>query len=398
VSSSSGEHVVGGVGVSALAARLGRTPFFAYDRARIAARIAELRRALPAGVRILYSMKANPLPALVDELSGLVDGIDVASAGELAIAVRTGTAPARIGFAGPGKTDDELDAALAAGAVVHLESPGEMGRYARLAGERSVRAPVVIRVNPPFQLERAGLRMGGDAAPFGVDAEDVPAMLRALPRELDLLGFHVFAGSQCLDAAAIADAQARTIDLVAGLVAELPAHASAPVRSVNLGGGLGVPYFAGERALDLAELGDRMHRVAAAAADRLPGAVLAIELGRYLVAEAGAYVCRVVDRKVSRGRVFLVTDGGMHHHLAAAGRLGGAIRRNFPVVTAGGGASEEVTVVGRLCTPLDVLADRIELPRLAAGDLIAILQSGAYGPSASPGRFLGHPPIDEVLV
>ena len=387
-----------GMSLNRLAQRIGRTPFYAYDRAQIARRVVSLRAALPAGVHLHYAMKANPMPAVVQWLAGLVDGIDVASGGELATALDTVMAPARISFAGPGKTDGELARAVAAGVLINVESRAQLERLAQ-AGDRLGLVPrVAVRVNPDFALRRAGMRMGGGAQPFGVDAALVPALLARIAQlQLDFHGFHLFSGSQNLSAVALADAQAASVELALQLAHDAPA----PLRVLNIGGGFGVPYFPGDIALDLAPLADSLQRQLDKLALAAPGARLNIELGRYLVAEAGIYVCRVIERKVSHGQVFLVTDGGLHHHLAASGNFGQLIRKNYPVAIGNrlqGGQREIVSVVGPLCTPLDLLADQMEMARADEGDLVVVFQSGAYGLTASPTAFLGHPLPAEVLV
>lgn len=381
-----------------LALRVGRTPFYAYGRAQIESRVGHLRAALPAGIGLHYAMKANPMPALVQLMAGLVDGIDVASSGELKTALDTKLAPARISFAGPGKTDAELSCAVAAGVLLNLESEAEMERVA-LTGERLGMTPrVAVRVNPDFELRHAGMRMGGGARPFGVDQQRVPAMLHRLGQlGLDFVGFHIFPGSQNLSATAIAEAQAHSVQL--GL--QLARHAPAAPRLLNIGGGFGVPYFPGQLPLDLAPIADGLAEQAALVQREAPRARLVIELGRYLVAEAGIYVCRVLERKISHGQVFLVTDGGLHQHLAASGNFGQVIRKNYPVAIGtriDGGERETVSVVGPLCTPLDLLADQMEMARAEVGDLVVVFQSGAYGPTASPLGFLDHPAPLEVLV
>lgn len=389
---------VGGETLAGLATRIGRTPFFTYDRAMIETRIAALRQALPRGVRLHYAIKANPLPELVRYLVPLVDGFDVASGGELRLALVAGMAPAHISFAGPGKTEAEIALAIETRVVLHIESEREMRIAARLAAGSRLRPAVALRVNPPLPSQGAGQRMGGGAQPFGIDAERVPAVLAELAGlPLDFVGFHLFAGSQTLSAKAIVEAQARLLDLAA----DLSRHAPAPVTHLNIGGGFGIPYFPNESALDLEAVGAGLGRSLAAVRPALPEAQVIVELGRYIVGEAGLYVTRVLDRKDSRGRVFLVTDGGLHHHLAASGNFGQVIRRNYPVAIGnrmGAGETETVSVVGCLCTPLDLLADKVTLPRAEPGDLFVIFQSGAYGASASPVNFLGHPAAAEVLV
>jgi diaminopimelate decarboxylase len=381
-----------------LAQRVGGTPFYAYDRQRITDRIALLRQHLPAEVHLHYAMKANPMPAVVQHMAGLVDGLDVASAGEMKIALDTPVPPCQVSFAGPGKASQELSCAIAAGIIVNMESEQEMERIANLGNHLGIRPKVAVRVNPDFELKSSSMKMGGGAKPFGVDAERVPAMLARMAQlELDFEGFHIFSGSQNLKVTAIQESHEKTLQL--GIA--LARHAPGPVRLLNIGGGFGVPYFPGDEPLDVAAVGENLRHLMPEARRQLPEARVVIELGRYLIAEAGIYVCRVLERKESRGQIFLVTDGGLHHHLAASGNFGQVIRKNYPVVVGNKVNSAErevVSVVGPLCTPLDLLADRMEMSKAEAGDLIVVLQSGAYGLTASPTAFLSHPPPAEVLV
>ncbi len=393
-----GELAIGGIPVRRLAARVGQTPFFAYDRARITRRATELRAALPATVDLHYSLKANPMPALVGHLAALVQGFDVASAGEMKLALDAGMAPDRVDFAGPGKSDAELAQAAAAGIIVSLEGAGEPERLHAAGLAVGCRPRVMIRVNPAFDVRAGGLRMGGGAKPFGIDEDAVPDMLRRVAvLDLAFEGFHLYWGSQSLDAARIAEAQ----DQAMTAFLKLADLAPTPPRLFNLGGGFGIPYATGDVPLDAAAACAGVAAAAERLTRQLPEARLILELGRYLVGEAGVYVCRVLDRKVSRGEVFLVTDGGLHHHLAASGNFGQVVRRNYPVAIAtriGDAAMETATIAGRLCTPIDVLARKATLAVAGPGDLIAVFQSGAYGASASPAGFLGHGAAPEILV
>jgi diaminopimelate decarboxylase len=390
--------VIGGVPLPELARRVGRTPFYAYDRGLITERVRLLRQHLPAGVHVHYAMKANPMPEVVKHLAGLVDGLDVASAGELDIALEAGGKPESISFAGPGKTDAELERALAAGIVINMESEGEMERLAALARRKRIRARVNVRVNPDFELKSSGMKMGGGPKPFGVDAERVPAMLRRIGElQLDFLGFHIFSGAQNLRADAIAEAQSKTLELALRLAEDAPA----PMRILNIGGGFGIPYFPGDERLDLALVGTNLAKILQGFKAQLQRTQIILELGRFLVGEAGVYVCKVIDRKLSRGRVFLITDGGLHHHLAASGNFGQFVRKNYPVCVGNrvrGTRREDVCVVGPLCTPLDVLAENLDMAHAAPADLIAVFQSGAYGLTASPTAFLSHPVPAEIFV
>ena len=392
-----GELIVGGQPLSRLAARIGQTPFYVYSRALLHERVAQLRAALPPEVSLHYAMKANPMPALVQHMVGLVNGIDVASAGELQLALDAGADPHEISFAGPGKRDPELVQAVAAGVLVNVESARELPVLAAAARQLGVPARVALRVNPDFELKGSGMKMGGGPKQFGVDVEQVPGVLAEMKRlGLQFEGFHLFAGSQNLKAESICEAQLKSYELALRLVQEN----ALDIRFLNLGGGFGIPYFPGERPLDLAPIGANLRALVARAKADMPAAQIVIELGRFFVGEAGLYVCRVVDKKVSRGLTYLVCDGGLHHHLANSGNFGQVVRKNYPVTIGNrqGAPLEQVTAVGPLCTPLDLLADRMALPQAEVGDLVVIFQSGAYGASASPQPFLGHPAVVEVLV
>jgi diaminopimelate decarboxylase len=391
-----GQLLVGGRPLPHVVAEVGATPCYLYDRARIAARTRDLRALLPEGVLLHYAMKANPMPALVGHMAQLVDGIDVASAGELRVALDSGIAPRHVSFAGPGKSDAELAQAQAAGVVVNIESFREIPVLARASDATGLPARVALRVNLPFELKASGMKMTGGARQFGIDAEEVPRALREIGAAgLAFEGFHMFAGSQNLRHAAIVEAQKSSYALAMSWQDLWPGA----LRSLNLGGGFGIPYAANEAPLDLAPVIDNLSELAAHLVADVPAANLVIELGRYLVGEGGLYVARVVDRKVSRGQVFLVVDGGMHHHLAASGNFGQVMRRNYPVMVDGRPGEREVaSVVGPLCTPLDLLGDRMELGVAVPGDLVVVFQSGAYGRSASPRAFLGHPDVAEALV
>lgn len=366
-----------------------QTPVFVYDFDVVARRIARFRAAFP-DVDLHYAVKANPHPPLLAAMAPLVDGFDIASGGELAMT--DGFANPR-SFAGPGKRDAELEAAIGARVTINLESAAESDRALAIAGRLGVTPKLAVRVNPEFELRGSGMRMGGRASPFGVDADRVPDLVkRIIAAGADWRGFHIFAGSQALDVQAIIDSQAHAIDLAARLADAV--GATPPL--VNLGGGFGIPYFPGELPVDIEAIGKvLLPRLAAP-----PDTRFAIELGRWLVGEAGVYLTRVIDRKQSRGEVFLVCDGGLNHQLAATGNLGTVVRRNYPVAVATaapGAPTEIVSVVGPLCTPLDRLADQVELPVAQPGDVIAVFMAGAYGLSASPWEFLGHPRPLEIL-
>ena len=387
-----GVLLIGGVAADALAEA--GTPVFVYDRAIVAAKVKRFRAAFP-GIALHYAIKANPYTPLLDTMAGLVDGFDVASAGELGRVADLGLP---ISFAGPGKRDIELETAIRAGITINLESEGEAKRALAIANRLGVTPRLAVRVNPPFGLKGSGMKMGGLGTQFGVDHDQVPALVRALiAAGAEWRGLHIYAGSQALSADALVDLQRETITL-AGWIAET---VGATPPTVNLGGGFGIPYFAGDRPLDLEAVGTALANTLESRPKILRDGEFAIELGRWLVGEAGVYLTRIVDRKISRDKTFLVTDGGLHHMLAASGNFGQLLRRNYPVAIANRFAAEgeeEQTIVGCLCTPLDLLADEALLPRAEVGDLVAIFCAGAYGASASPTDFLSQPMAREILV
>jgi diaminopimelate decarboxylase len=390
--------VIGGIELPRLVSRVGKTPFYAYDRQVIIKRVAELRHDMPVGLKIHYALKANPMPAIVQLMAGLVDGFDVASAAEMKIALDTPLSAQHISIAGPGKRPADLIQAIAAGVTINVESFNELETIAQLSAQIGITAAVAIRINPAFELKSSGMKMSGGAKPFGIDEEQLPAVLRrvqALP--LEFQGLHIYGGSQNLKAEALIEAQQKSIALALRLAQYCPKG----IKNLNIGGGYGIPYFAGENHLDSQQIGDalalEMEKLKAA----LPETELIIELGRYLVGEAGVYVSQVIDKKISRGQVYLVVNGGLHHNLAASGNLGQVIRKNYPVAIGNRMYAEQqevVNVVGCLCTPLDIIADKVTLPVAEVGDLVVVYQAGAYGLSASPTGFLSQPSAEEVLV
>jgi len=389
---------IGGKSMQQISELLGQPCFYAYDRQAISSKIQQLRSKMPSQLKLHYAVKANPYLPVVQHIGNLVDGFDVASQGELLLALQTGMPASHISFAGPGKTDNELTAALIAGCCVHIESVGELQRICRLASKNGHIATIALRINPDFELKAAGMKMAGGAKAFGIDQQQVIDLLPTLAEmPIKLVGFHLYCGSQNLQAAAILETQRQIFRLLAQLLPLCPA----PLQFVNLGGGLGVPYYSSDSAVDLELLAEGWASLFEALPIELQSLEYILELGRYLVAEAGVYACQVVDVKMSHGQTFVVCNGGMHHHLANSGNFGQVIRRNYPVALADKldqPLQSPVQVVGPLCTPLDVLADKIALPQVEVGDWFVVFQSGAYGATASPQAFLGHGSVAEVLI
>ena len=374
------------------------TPFYAYHWPTMEDRYHRLAAAVGHGTRILYSMKANPHPRITGMIAGLSWGVEAASGGELSLAMWSGVDPGRVFFTGPGKTDEELALAARAGLLaVSIESVGQARLLDRICGDLGVRRDVAIRVNPTESIAGARLHMGGLAGPFGVDQEDVPEVLRCCLgwKNLRCIGLHVYAGTGVLDAAALGAHVERTVAWAARVSS--PHH----LTMVNVGGGFGVPYRRDQKPLDLSVVAEAFARARQFLGSLPSGAELYVESGRYLVAEAGCYVARVLDIKESRGKRFVVLDGGINHLLAVGG-LSRAVRANPSlrvVGREGAFGTDPVTVVGPLCTPSDRLADGMELPAtLAVGDLVVADDVGAYGRSASPLNFLSRDWPAEYMV
>ena len=394
------ELIIGGVPVGVLAAEFG-TPLYVYAGDILDAAWRRLRAALPKSAAIHYSVKANPNPAIIHFFIRHGAGVEIASAGELHLALHAGALPERMLFAGPGKSDADLELAIKHQiGEIHLESDAELIRLAALGRRLGVRVRVGLRVNPAAEAQGGAMRMGGTSTPFGVDEETVDTVIGKILSEpaVELRGLHLFSGTQILDYRTLIRQYRKALELALRVGCLI----GRSLATLDLGGGLGIPYFATDQPLDVNNVGLGL---ASLIDDYQTNTFMperfVVEPGRYLVGEAGVYVTRVLDVKVSRGKRFVVLDGGLNHHLAASGNLGQVIKRNFPIVVANRlrepvGATADF--VGPLCTPLDVLARDVELPQACIGDLVAVLQSGAYARAASPLGFLGHPTPPEVLV
>ncbi len=389
---------IGGWSADELIEQAGGTPLFVYDNNIVGGQVARFRAAMPDGVALHYAVKANPYAPLLKFLARYVDGFDIASAGELQRLEEAEIGGLPISFAGPGKRDSEIEAAIAASVTLNIESEGEAERALAIAELVGRQPKIAVRVNPPFGIKGSGMKMGGLASPFGVDSDRAAALVkRVIDGGAEWRGLQIFAGSQVLSADALIEAQRATV----ALAGDIAAAAGSASPELNLGGGFGIPYFPGDQPLGVEAVGAALAETLGGAPDILANTRFAIELGRWLVAEAGVYLARIVDRKESGGRTFLITDGGLHHMLAASGNFGQLLRRNYPVAIAGRfgcEADEEVTVTGCLCTPLDLLADEVSLPHAEPGDIVAIFCAGAYGLTASPQAFLGQPAARETLV
>ncbi|MBF0422420.1 MAG: type III PLP-dependent enzyme [Magnetococcales bacterium] len=376
-------------------------PFYLYDLPRLLARIHQVKEALGSDFRLYYAMKANPNAELVRAILSHCDGLDISSAGELSQALRVGAAPATMSFAGPGKTATELKQAIAAGiGSISIESFNELQRVQNIASGLGRVANISLRVNPAQRFPAFAIKMGGRPCQFGIDEEQLPDFISQLTaaNHCRLQGLHVYSGTQCLDEETLVDNLSHTLKIATRLIQE----SGRPLACINFGGGFGVDYHPGQKPLSLAALGPRLRSTLARFKDQSDASHLIgiIELGRFLVAQVGVYIARITDIKVSRGETFCILEGGMNHHLAASGHFGQVIRKNFRIINvsaADGSPRQRVTLVGPLCTSLDLMGDRVELDQPEIGHAIAFLDSGAYGLTASPLGFLSHPPPAELL-
>ena len=392
-----GQLLIAGKTVSQVVQIAGQTPCYVYDKAVINANVERLRHYFP-DISLHYAIKANPLPSLVSHVATLVDGLDVASGQELATALATSMGTDNLSFAGPGKSIKELTMALASGITINVESKTEIQRVIELTEQLDTDANIALRLNPDFELKSSGMKMGGGSQQFGIDVEQLSDTLDLLrdPR-LHLKGLHIFTGSQNLRPESLISAHNNIFDLVERLIEQYQIE----IQHLNIGGGFGIPYFPGDTELELQPIADNLKSLRQNYISKFGDCEFILELGRYLVGNAGIYLCEITDVKISRGKRFLVTNGGLHHHLAASGNFGQVIRKNYPLAVVNKMDSTEleaVDVVGPLCTPLDILGSNMELPKANIGDLVGVYQSGAYGFSASPRDFLSHPhPIQLLL-
>lgn len=393
-----GQLLIGGAAAEDLVAEAGGTPLFVYDNNIVGAQVARFKGAMADGVALHYSVTANPYQPLLEFLSRYIDGFRIVSLGELKRLQAAALDGIPMNFAGPGKLHGELEAAVAAGATISIESEGEAVRTIRAGEKVGVQPRVSVRVTPPFAIEQGGVSIGARASPFGVDAERVPPLVAGLVEAgVAWRGLHMFAGAQCLDAEALAEVHRVTIAHAGDIAEEI----GLPVPELNLGSGFDVACRPGDEPLDIDYVALALNRTLCAAPRLLATTRFTIELGRWLVGECGVYLTRVVDRSESCGQTFITTDGGGHHLIGATGGLGERSGANFPIAVAsrfGAPVEEEVTVTGCLCTPFDVLGDDVSLPRVEEGDLIAVFCAGAYGLSASPQAWESRPLAREMLV
>lgn len=386
------------------------TPYYLYDLDAALAHLATLRASLPKVVDVLYCVKANGNKKVLEAFKPHVAGLDLSSAGELDMAIAAGYDPKHASIAGPGKTSSDLERCVDRGCgIISLESLPELGRLGAICRAKGKRQDVTLRINPLETPKEFAMRMGGGASQFGVPEEEAPAALDAIKAEsgVRLVGLHIYAGTQCLEERALVDNMAGSLAIMARLADSHDLHPEV----INLGGGFGIPYFTGQKEVDSASLGRAVGAKLEefqATHPRFAKTRFVFELGRFLIGRYGAYVSRVTEIKETRGKRFVILDGGMHHVFPATGNFGQLVKKNYPVanLTRGTGSDDGALespdnapqeVCGPLCTPMDSLARGVRIPRAEPGDLVGFFASGAYSYAASPLLFLSHDTPLELL-
>jgi len=395
-----GQLIIGDVPISDIVERFG-TPLFIYDPEIFRYKLARLRSALP-GFEVHYSVKANPTPSVIKVFLKEGCGLDVATSGELLLALKSGCPPSRIILAGAGKSDRELiEAVKAEVSEIHLESLEEIKLLDEIASHHNCLVNAAIRLNPGDITHNGQVRVKAKAEAFGFDEEDlkIAAEQILLSKNLRLCGLHVYFGTQINDSELLLC----MYEHVLKLAIDLAEYAGRSLRTVDFGGGFGVPYYEGEKELLIEDFGKNLKPAMEEARKLkfLRNTRFVIEPGRYLLAEGGLYVTRVMRCKESRGKKFLILDGGIHHHLSATGNLGHVMKRNFPLAIANrieDRANEHFNLTGRQCTSLDTLARNAKLASADVGDIVVFFQSGAYVRSVSPLGFRSHPAPMELFV
>lgn len=377
------------------------TPFYLYDLEAINDKIEGIRQAFGGSLELFYAIKANPNILLLKAIRDKIDGVDIASRGELEISLNTGYEANKISFAGPGKTKQELLRSLEIGiGFISVESIHELREIEELVRMGAPKASILIRVNPLLFIKDFAIKMGGKPTHFGIDEEELCLALQIVKRNPDAFtfkGIHIYSGTQCFSEEQLARNLANTLEIAERVTKDFDMECCV----INIGGGFGISYYDHHQGLNLDKLSDLFSAEFIRYQQKTgTNPRIILELGRYLVAEAGIYVTRVVSNKQSRGQLFYILDGGMNHHLSASGNLGATIRKNFLVRNLSHSDNPKITcnLVGPLCTPMDLMGKDVSVESPEIGDLVGFLVSGSYGYSASPLFFLGHELPVELVV
>ena len=375
------------------------TPAYLYDAEKIRQSCKQLQDVMGEQVDIFYSMKANPNLSICALIAHEVSGIEVCSSFEIVAALQAGINPSRFIFVGPLKKEEDIRLCLQKGIyAIACESFEEIDLINQVAGQLSLKAPILLRINPSFSAKSALLKMGGKPSQFGIDDDQAEAAVNKIlsAEHLQFLGIHIYNGTRILNFETLVE----NTEAVFALAETIQKKFQVELHAVDFGGGAGIPYFSNDEELDLTSLKTRMAPVIKAFKEKYPATRLIMESGRFLVGKSGMLVSKVYSIKKSKEETFVVTDGGTNCHMAAVG-IGSIVRNNFPISVLGkedSPADFEYSITGPLCTPNDLIAKKVRLPKVEVGDLIAVKQSGAYGPSASPVYFLSHGFPNEILI
>lgn len=363
------------------------TPFYLYDKAEIVAHVEKLKSTIFESAQLFYSMKANPEKLIIKCLLEQGCGVEVASLGEMKLAIEAGCNPVNIIFTGPGKEIDELEKAIEIGIYcINIENILEIDIISSIAARLQKDVNIGIRINP--QNGTTGKISMNGVTQFGIGTAQVGEAIEHARKSdyVHLIGFQIYAGTQILNSDVISENVEQMIDIVFEMVDKY----NLSIKYLNFGGGFGVPYFFNDKELDMKILHTNLQTIYEKCPKLAEVNRIVFESGRYIVAEAGVFVVKILYEKVVRGSKFLICDGGSNFHSAAA-FLGRFVRNNFPMHSISDKTEEEkVTIVGNLCTPSDVIGQNVTIKKAVVGDLIVVEKSGAYGLSFSPSGFLRH--------
>lgn len=375
------------------------TPIYLYDQEKIEINFKKLKDAVFPQAEIFYSMKANPLLGICQMLRNNGSGIEVASKGEMYVALQAGFAPENIVFTSPGKTMEDIKYAIDKRIkLINVESFEEAELVNEIAATQNQCMAIALRINPQVVFSNAKIKMSGVASQFGIEESSISQeFINAIfaLKNVTLMGIQVYMGTDILLASDII----HNTEYIINLAIRMEDEFHLKFKYLNMGGGFGIPYFGKETSLDMDELKNAMEKLYEKYNERLQGMELIFESGRYIMAEAGVYVTKVLYRKKSKGQKYLVCDGGSNFHAASA-FLGRFVRSNFSMYVLGRNEdeTEETNITGPLCTPTDVIGQNVMVSSKAQpGDYVVVNKSGAYGLTHSPCLFLGHEMPIEVM-
>lgn len=374
------------------------TPSYIYDGEKLAENYHKLKNALPNFVDVFYALKVNPNISLVKLLRSEGAKTECCSITEMEIALQAGSTPHDIIYLGPCKKEYELKRAIELDVyAIVVESETELKRISNIAGQQGKNVNVAIRINPDFSAKGSPWKMGGRPTQFGIDEKHAFnnfGSYLATPNII-IRGIHVYNGTNILDAQSVYE----NTKYILELFEKISERYNTFFTMVDVGGGMGVPYFPNQEELDIEEFKNLMGPLFDNFHNKYPAARIIMESGRFIIGTAGYFAVTVNNIKTNHGSKFVVTDGGTNCHSVAAG-LGRVVKRNFPMInlTASSDAKvEKYQVAGPLCSPDDIIGRNIELAEVTEGDTLVISESGAYGPTSSPGLFHSHGTPVEVL-